>query len=429
MENLAMTLFGINGALNEDEVASWEAVTIAYQTLFYENAINSPIQDFDATLAITSIIVPGRRRGLRKLQGQGGEEDFITILYTQTVQYRLIDGEAADLVDPITVSTAPFSVQEGRDAYLELLQQSGQGVLADITSTSGVTTDSTLAPTSSPVEPTEAPTDAAEDDDEGPLSTGAIIGIAVGGGVLVLGLLFYLCCRGGDNEYTGANDPPPSVNVKDFGDEISTLAPPPLSGGLGAPGSIAGYGDQRYVMASISRHFGLKICWLTLLCICNFHSVATVDYDYSKAYGGGGDAISSAGGTFGSQMGGQSVLDPRVAGATGAAALGSFSDGDSFSAAYREGASGNVKEEVMNIFAPPGKLGVVIDTPDDGAPVVHAVKDTSVIADKIVVGDKLVAVDDEDVRSMTAIKVSKLISRKSANPSRKLTIIRTSVIQ
>jgi C-terminal processing protease CtpA/Prc len=69
------------------------------------------------------------------------------------------------------------------------------------------------------------------------------------------------------------------------------------------------------------------------------------------------------------------------------------------------------------------------DTPQfEGPPVVHAVKDSSVIADLIQVGDKLVAVDDENVTNMTAIKVSKLISKKSANPSRKLTVIRTTVI-
>jgi C-terminal processing protease CtpA/Prc len=71
------------------------------------------------------------------------------------------------------------------------------------------------------------------------------------------------------------------------------------------------------------------------------------------------------------------------------------------------------------------KLGVVIDTPDDGAPLVHAVKDSSVIANQICVGDKLVAVDDDDVRSMTAIKVSKLISKRSNNPTRRLTVVRT----
>ena len=71
----------------------------------------------------------------------------------------------------------------------------------------------------------------------------------------------------------------------------------------------------------------------------------------------------------------------------------------------------------------------IADTPQfEGPPVVHAVKDSSVIADLIQVGDKLVAVDDENVTNMTAIKVSKLISKKSANPSRKLTVIRTTVI-
>lgn len=40
-------------------------------------------------------------------------------------------------------------------------------------------------------------------------------------------------------------------------------------------------------------------------------------------------------------------------------------------------------------------------------------------------GDKLVAVDDEDVRDMTAVQVSKLLSKKSGNESRKLTIIRS----
>jgi PDZ domain len=164
-------------------------------------------------------------------------------------------------------------------------------------------------------------------------------------------------------------------------------------------------------------------------------SVATVDYDYSKAYGGAGDTsvVSSAGGTMGDTTR-QSAGDVAAVAAARAALGASFdSDGGgrggggaAGAAVYRE--DSNVKEEIIEIDAPAGKLGVVIDTPDDGAPVVHAVKDSSVIADQICVGDKLIAVDDEDVRSMTAIKVSKLISKKSANPSRKLTIVRTTYI-
>ena len=137
--------------------------------------------------------------------------------------------------------------------------------------------------------------------------------------------------------------------------------------------------------------------------------------------------MSSAGGTFGSNahtLGAGQTLPDIGTGRDGMAA--SFSDDVSFGDTYRES---NVREELIDIYAPPGKLGVVIDTPDDGAPVVHAIKDSSVIADKLQVGDKLVAVDDEDVRTMTAIKVSKLISRKSANATRKLSIIRTVAVE
>lgn len=87
----------------------------------------------------------------------------------------------------------------------------------------------------------------------------------------------------------------------------------------------------------------------------------------------------------------------------------------------------NVAEELLTIYAPAGKLGIVIDSPDSGAPVIHGLKESSPIADKVRVGDRLVAVDDEDVRAMMAIKVSKLISRKGSS-SRKLTVIRYNVV-
>ena len=83
------------------------------------------------------------------------------------------------------------------------------------------------------------------------------------------------------------------------------------------------------------------------------------------------------------------------------------------------------REEMLEIYAPPGLLGVVIDTPGGASPVVHAIKDTCPIRREIYVGDKLVAVDDVDVRNMTAVDVSKLISKKSGQAKRKLTIIRS----
>ncbi|GAX09590.1 hypothetical protein FisN_38Lh011 [Fistulifera solaris] len=77
----------------------------------------------------------------------------------------------------------------------------------------------------------------------------------------------------------------------------------------------------------------------------------------------------------------------------------------------------------MEVVVPSGKLGIIINTPNDGPPVIHTVKETSAVMHQIQVGDKLIAIDDEDVQAMTAIQVSKIISSKSSE-SRKFTIVR-----
>ncbi len=96
-----------------------------------------------------------------------------------------------------------------------------------------------------------------------------------------------------------------------------------------------------------------------------------------------------------------------------------FSDNPTFDQGYED-----VCEILLDVYAPAGKLGVIINTPDNGAPMIHAIKEDSPVADKVRVGNKLVAVDDKDVCNMTAAKVLKLISTKMNNLSRKFTIIR-----
>jgi len=83
-----------------------------------------------------------------------------------------------------------------------------------------------------------------------------------------------------------------------------------------------------------------------------------------------------------------------------------------------------IEEDQFVVYAPAGKLGLVVDNPDDGAPVVHAIKEDSVLADQVQVGDRLVGVDEVDVRALSPVKVSKLISKRSTNPLRKLTLTR-----
>jgi len=80
--------------------------------------------------------------------------------------------------------------------------------------------------------------------------------------------------------------------------------------------------------------------------------------------------------------------------------------------------------ERIEVVAPPGKLGVVIDTPQQGRPIVHAIKDTSVLADQVMLGDALITMDGVDTTHMSAMTVSKLISSK-AQFERVLVFLRT----
>ena len=66
----------------------------------------------------------------------------------------------------------------------------------------------------------------------------------------------------------------------------------------------------------------------------------------------------------------------------------------------------------FEVRAPPGKLGMVVDTPNGGVPVVRAIKPDSVLNGSVKVGDRLISVDHVNVTSMSALEVSNLISLK-----------------
>lgn len=164
-------------------------------------------------------------------------------------------------------------------------------------------------------------------------------------------------------------------------------------------------------------------------------SQMSAGYDYKMAYGGAGDlpSVSSAGGTK-SARGTRALADDLTDGSRArVSSMGSskmsqigdspgdislFEDDRSFERMYGE-------DERIVINAPAGKLGVVIDTPLNGVPMVHAIKDSSVLASRIRIGDKLVSVDGEDTTHMSAIKVSKLISSKAMNPNRRMVFMRS----
>ena len=72
-------------------------------------------------------------------------------------------------------------------------------------------------------------------------------------------------------------------------------------------------------------------------------------------------------------------------------------------------------------FAPPGKLGIVIDTTMQG-PVVHKVNAGSPLEGVLWPGDIIVAIDEVDTRAMSASAITALMA-KNMNKRRRLTIL------
>jgi len=367
MTGLKVTLSGIGGIESNSE---WESTTSEFYQSVYDDS--SDMYDANVAVEITNVQPSTASRGRRlntKNRALQSADPSVEVTYTHTMSYRSDD---PDLTMEQIVQM-PLATRDNRDEYVrELKLLDGYEDLTDV---------SEITMTSDAGDGDKA-TDGGNKAEETDLPLGAIIGGAGAGAALLIliGGFVYYKKQNKDEE----NDPAATNTVSTTQDALTGTS------GAGTGSSVPTYGEQ---------------------------SVATVDYDYSRAYGGAGaHSLSDAGGTLGSRTRQTAAEDVNPLPGSGNTI---FSDDNTFDQAYED-----VREELLDIYAPAGKLGVVIDTPNDGAPVVHAVKDSSAIASKVQVGDKLVAVDDEDVRAMTAIKVSKLISRKSNNASRKLTIIR-----
>ena len=149
------------------------------------------------------------------------------------------------------------------------------------------------------------------------------------------------------------------------------------------------------------------------------------DYDYTKQYRNIRDPLSIAGTTntrdrnFSEDMSKMSSVQSTSMSKLEKMGGNLFADDASFEEQFSD------PEERFDVVAPAGKLGMVIDTPNGGIPVVHAIKDTSVLSDQVRVGDRLLSVDGEDCMGMTAMQVSKLISLKSEKPVRVLVFTRS----
>lgn len=371
-------------------------------------------------------------RHLRQLQTKQ-----VTITYDQSISYRILSTATNQSPNIGDIAITPFNNISRRRNYRDILKNGGNDAFENLVE---------IKEPKLPVQ--DDPNNNNNDDglNQNDVGTrGAVVAIIIGVGstvvfILIIGGAYWWWNKNkkknqqydASHAQSGSGSYPNNVQVNGTArDEVSTLVDPESRNGIiNNAASLAGYGTQ---------------------------SIGTVDYDYVKAYGGGtGDkSVSTAGGTIGdatrqtrysttdsSQYTGTMLSNQmnalHAAGGGGRGGGGNSAIGGGPAAMYMEepsfqehlrntaaaASTSQIREEIVDVFAPPGRLGIVIDTPNDGAPVIHNLKDTCPIADQLRVGDKLIKVDDEDVRSMTAIKVSKLISDKSHHPTRKFTLTR-----
>jgi hypothetical protein len=101
------------------------------------------------------------------------------------------------------------------------------------------------------------------------------------------------------------------------------------------------------------------------------------------------------------------------------------SDDDVGVSSYNNGSVQSTEIHV-DVYAPPGKLGLILDDSPGGGggAMIYTCKEGSALQSKVQYGDVIIAVNDKDVQHMTAIQVSKLLAKKSGHRLRKISIVR-----
>jgi len=85
-------------------------------------------------------------------------------------------------------------------------------------------------------------------------------------------------------------------------------------------------------------------------------------------------------------------------------------------------------EHTVTIIAPKGKLGVVVQNRGGGSPFVSDIREGSVLEGQIQLNDRILSVDDQDVRELKAFHISKILASKNQNSARKIVVSRGTIV-
>ena len=121
----------------------------------------------------------------------------------------------------------------------------------------------------------------------------------------------------------------------------------------------------------------------------------------------------------------------RAGGSVGGASIGTGSRASRTTGSrksmtsHRTHSSAVVRRSKNTVVAPPGKLGIILaNKADSKGTVVSGVRTSSVLADKISPGDRIIAIDGEDVSRMTVSEITTIMARKG-DFERVLTVLTT----
>jgi hypothetical protein len=233
--------------------------------------------------------------------------------------------------------------------------------------------------------------------DGGGLGLGIIVGIAVGGGFLLLILalvVFKMQQKGGaanTSTTSGTKDKPVAQSVK----SPTQNMPPKTMNSMVSEGQSMSDNNTLYGNDNMSYAYSLD------------HGIG--DQNSVGGYGDestvGRSTVANEGQSYG--RGGRMPMEiPNMS-------------GSDLSGGRRAQAMEN--KITRECFAPPGKLGIVIDTTMQG-PVVHKVNAGSPLEGVVWPGDIIVAIDDVDTRAMSASAITTLMAQ-SMNKRRRLTVM------
>lgn len=392
-----MKLQPLQETLSRTEYVSWERVTENFVEKYLRSKkVESTIRaDFRSQYVDMIQDTTGTTR--RFLQGSNSETPvgFLMIQFILDVEYR-----SPNAFDVNQLVWSAFDSPEEQAEYVLDLQD--EASIFDPIREINVDVQGFVP----------SPTQAPEPEPGSNMDIAVIAGASVGGVafVILMTLLFLRGRSGKSEEEKGGTEsqitPSTTKNIKvsteilvEPQDDVSTLGDPM-------------FGQGGMMMGGIERD----------------EMTATVgdDYDYTKHYRNARGPLSLAGTTntrdrtISEDLSKMSSVQSVSLSKIGKIGDNIFADDASFEEQFKD------PEERLDVVAPAGKLGMVIDTPNGGIPVVHAIKDTSVLIDQVRVGDRLLSVDGEDCTAMTAMQVSKLISLKSEKPARVLVFARSS---